>query len=76
MEITKKTLAEILESATAGQIRSWFDSILLDRWPDDMPIPLEATNAIWHKLQNAYIELPLLPLKKEEPKKDAPVEAV
>ena len=54
-----KTILQVIESASDEQIRSWFANLSAGIWPTDMPIPMEAFHAVYHKMQQAYRELPL-----------------
>jgi hypothetical protein len=62
-----KGLREILAEATDEQAAAWFEEVKEDRWPKDMPIPMESLHCVWHQLQKRVIAIK----PKEKEKKDA-----
>jgi hypothetical protein len=55
-----QSVSEIIETATDAQVRAWYKAICDNHWPADMPVPCEACESIWHKLQKAYMSLPIV----------------
>lgn len=52
-----KTVTELVTNATDDQILKWHSAIKDMKWPEDLPIPAEAFEAIWHKLHRRAITI-------------------
>lgn len=53
-----KTAREIIEEATDAQIERWYKDICDGKWPARMPVPVEATEAVWIRLHTRAINMP------------------
>jgi hypothetical protein len=52
-----KSIYDIMKECTDEQAAAWFEEIKEDRWPKDMPIPMEAFHGIWHQIQKRVIAI-------------------
>jgi len=46
-----KNVQQVIDEASDSQAKRWFADISAHVWPKDMPIPQEAFEVVWHRLQ-------------------------
>lgn len=61
--LSKLSINEIVDHATDGQVVRWYEAICENRWPEDMPMPWECFEVVWHKVMKRAINV--LPPKKD-----------
>lgn len=65
-----KGVAEIVDSASNEQVRSWLKAVRDGKWPADMEMPREAFRAVWYTLTMKELSL-TEPDKKTKKKEKA-----